>query len=139
MRTRLAVALLLLAALPGAAGEKQKLTVTALAYYVRYTIFDCYASGNDYGAFANFSKNCTTSSPPPPSGPFIIHNLVETATHRYHIVCTANVPWSKCSWLNPGDPFEAETDERHLWITAHTPDGKKKAKIKYDMLQRSTK
>ncbi|HXJ44604.1 MAG TPA: hypothetical protein VNH18_35280 [Bryobacteraceae bacterium] len=50
----------------------------------------------------------------------------------YTITCTANWVGSNCSWLNPGDFFNAEIDGKTMWIGAARGGNQgKRIKIKF--------
>lgn len=58
--------------------------------------------------------------------------LVRGAGYRYSIECEANVRWSKCASLQPGERFQALIRGGVMWVTG-TENGKT-AHIKYNIL-----
>jgi hypothetical protein len=121
--------------LEGSGGEKQTLTVRALSYraipHERTSYYQtqgqsstsCYGSGTDLGYSTSISLNCQTVTTPPENIPITVrslevYNLVEANGMIYTITCTAHWVGSNCTWLIPGDTFQAEVKDTTMWITA---------------------
>lgn len=120
-------------AAPGGGNEKQTLTVRAVsyraiphertAYYQTqgYSNTSCYGSGTDTGYWTNLNLNCQTVTTPPQTIPITVrsvevYNRVEAGNMVYTITCSARWVGSRCSWLIPGDSFQAEMSGTTMWI-----------------------
>jgi hypothetical protein len=83
----------------------------------------CYGSGTYYGYSATATVNCSTVTTPPQNHAITIrsvevYNQVEAGGIVYTMKCTAHWFGSNCSWLAPGDNFQAEINGTTMWITA---------------------
>ncbi|MHB8501420.1 MAG: hypothetical protein ACYDCG_19820 [Candidatus Acidiferrales bacterium] len=134
---------------PSLLAQKRNLQVTSLSYravpwqnttYYRtqgQSNTDCYGSGTDYGYGSAVSMNCTTTTTPSQMYPItiskmFIYDQVESDGMVYTITCTANWVGSNCSWLNPGDIFNAQIDGKTMWVGgARGGNRGKRIKIKY--------
>jgi hypothetical protein len=111
------------------------LRVTALAYraipHERTSTYQtpgqsstsCYGSGTYTGYFSTAIVNCSTVTTPPTVQSVTIRsievfNQVEAGGMVYTVRCTAHWAGSNCSWLTPGDVFDAEIKGTTMWITA---------------------
>lgn len=135
------------------ASAKQNFSVTAVAFRVipqeqtyyyqtpgsSYTT--CYGRGDDFGMFLRVNVNCSTTYTLPATIPMTwrkvhVFNLIRSPKGQLIVGCTANWRFSKCSWLNPGDVFEAELDGNTLRVVAYKDlERKKKVKVKFKVLQ----
>ena len=115
---------------------KTTLTLTALGYRViphertsnfttpGYSDSACWGSGTYMGTMATANVNCSTVTTPPQDHSITIrsvevYNQLEADGMVYTVRCTANWVGSSCSWLIPGQTFQAEREGTTLWITAH--------------------
>jgi len=133
----LGIALLFLAGPASLANDKNKqkesLVVRGLSYraiphqkttYYRtqgYSDTTCYGSGTDWGYSTSISLNCQTTTTPPRDIPITVssvevYNQVEANGMVYTITCTAHWVGSKCSWLVPGESFQAEVKGTTMWV-----------------------
>ena len=113
--------------------DKEKLVVHALAYraipherttYHRtqgYSDSTCYGSGSDWGYSTSLKINCQTITTPPQDVPITVrsvevYNALESNGSVYTVTCTAHRIGSKCSWLIPGDTFEADVRGTTMWV-----------------------
>jgi len=137
---------------PAQKNIKKTLTVRSVSYravpwenttYYRtqgHSATDCYGSGTDYGYGSAVTLNCTTTTTPSQTYPITIskmfvHNQVESEGMIYTVGCTANWVGSHCSWLNPGDYFDAAIDGKNMLIEAARGGNQgKQIKIKYTIL-----
>lgn len=133
-RTWVTIALLALSGFGIAAKEeKQRLEIKAISYraipHESTTYYQtsghsstaCYGSGTDYGYSTAINLNCQTTTTPPETVPMTVrsidvYNQVETGGRVYTIGCTANWIGSRCSWLGPGESFEAEMSGTTMWV-----------------------
>ena len=86
-----------------------------------YSDTTCYGSGTDWGYSTTINMNCQTTTTPPQDIPITVrsvevYNQVEANGMVYTITCTAHWIGSKCSWLIPGDTFQAEVKGATMWI-----------------------
>jgi hypothetical protein len=129
------------------ADNTMKLQATAVAYRVvpheRTVTFQtagqsdtsCYGSGTYTGFHAGgiytgsstATMNCTTVTTPPKERPITIRsievfNQVEAGGQVLTLRCTAHWAGSSCTWLTPGDVFEAEIKSTSggttVWVSA---------------------
>ncbi len=135
----LSMLLLLLTGQTSFADDKKKaketLIVTALSYraipHQKTTYWrtqgssntTCYGSGTYWGYSTTINVNCQTTTIPPENIPITVssievYNQVEANGLVYTITCTAHWVGSKCSWLIPGDNFQAEVKGTTMWIIA---------------------
>ena len=113
--------------------DKQMLMVLAVSYraipHERTTYYQtqgysntsCYGSGTDTGYWTNLNLNCQTVTTPPQTIPITVrsvevYNRVEAGNMVYTITCSARWVGSHCSWLIPGDSFQAEVNGTTMWI-----------------------
>lgn len=100
---------------------------------------NCYGQGYDYGAMSTLNMNCSTNYTTPTNTPITwnyadVYNVMETPTQVYVIGCRAAWRWSKCSWLIPGQMFQAQLDRGDVKIRATNSKGKEQT-IKYRVFQ----
>ena len=95
----------------------------------------------DWNAVTNLSADCQTVSTPPQtySGTirhFEIFNALRGQNGLTYIVtCSTHWIGSKCSWLRPGDHFQAEANGNTLWISARKGGNRgKPVRVKYRIL-----
>ncbi len=72
----------------------------------------CYGSGTEWNYLTTISVNCKTVGTPPATIPVSIrsievYNLLEANGRLYTVVCTARRIGDTCTWLMPGNTFEA--------------------------------
>jgi hypothetical protein len=150
----LAVALLLMTGSGLSANDKRKesLLVQAVSYrviplqktrYFRtqgYSNTNCYGSGSDWGYSTAVTLHCQMTTTPPQDIPVTVssvevYNQLEANGMIYTITCTAHWIGSKCSWLIPGDRFQAEVNGRTMWITGRKGGNMgKELRAKYKIL-----
>jgi hypothetical protein len=123
----------LVAATQSTQSEKQTLVVQAVsyraiphertAYYQTqgYSSTNCYGSGMDTGYWTSLNLNCQTVTTPPQTIPITVrsievYNRVQSGNMTYTITCSARWIGSHCSWLIPGDSFQAEMSGTTMWI-----------------------
>jgi len=85
-----------------------------------YSNTGCYGSGTDIGYWTNLNLNCQTVTTPPQTIPITVrsvevYNRVEAGNMVYTITCSARWVGSHCSWLFPGDSFQAEVNGTTMW------------------------
>lgn len=89
-----------------------------------YSNTTCYGSGTNWGYSSSATVNCSSVVSPPESYPVTmrsveVYNKLESSGMIYTVTCTAHWIGSGCSWLTPGDTFQAEVKGTTMWITAH--------------------
>jgi len=115
--------------------NKRSLTVRAVAFtsqihertYTHTTPgtsdTNCSGIGTTVGNTTNASANCQTTSTPAQTRQVTrriidVMNIVEADGMRYTIVCRASWVGSNCAPLIAGDVFQAEIDDRTMWLVA---------------------
>lgn len=138
MRKLARLVLLFAVVLSGVAKDsnKKSLTVRAVAFKSHtnewtstYTTpgtsnTDCSGTGTTIGNTTNASANCQTTSTPAQthqvtSRTIDVMNIVEADGMRYTIVCRAHWIGSNCAPLIEGDLFQAEIDNKTMWLIGH--------------------
>lgn len=82
----------------------------------------CYGSGSVYGYMSTLSLNCQTVVTPPTVIPVTIrrvdvYNQIEAGGMTYTLKCSAHWVGSGCSWLLPGETFQAEVKGTTMWVS----------------------
>ena len=115
--------------------NKRSLTVRAVAFKSQtrqrtYTYTtpgtsntDCSGTGTTIGNTTNASANCQTTSTPAQTHQVTkniidVLNIVEADGMRYTITCRASWIGSNCAPLIEGDLFQAEIDNKTMWLVA---------------------
>lgn len=132
--------------------NKTGLVIRAVAYraipherttYYRtqgYSNTTCFGSGTDWGYLTTLNMNCQTVTTPPQEIPVTIRsidvfNAVQANGLTYTVTCTAHWVGSKCSWLIPGDNFEAEVSGTTMLVSARKGGNMgKEMRIKFKIL-----
>jgi hypothetical protein len=116
--------------------NKKSLTVRAVAFTSQtnertstYTTpgtsnTNCSGTGTTIGNTTNATANCQTTSTPAQTHQITSHtidvmNIVEAEGMRYTIVCRASWVGSNCAPLIEGDMFQAEIENKTMWLVAH--------------------
>ena len=101
---------------------------------------NCSGSGITTGPITNISANCQTTSTPAEthrttSRTVDVVNVVEADGQRYKIVCRANWVGSNCATMIDGDSFDAEIEQKTMWVVAHKGGNQgKEVRVKYKIL-----
>ena len=84
---------------------------------------NCSGTGTTTGDTTTATSNCQTTSTPAQTHQVTsrttdVTNIVEADGIRYTIVCRASWSGSNCAPLTEGDLFQAEIDDKTMWLVA---------------------